>query len=186
MKNYRQVASSKSYLSGLGSGRSQGEAYAPNVYNDEGIYTHFYVDFLSDMLPFSFGMVSESLIVLGGSNAIPITGFEKINNRKYKCIVNISNQELITFINKKTGWLCLDSGESLPAFSTGFIPFGIYPTFRPAYAYENIKYENSMNIVEMSLIDMWNDYSYPNILETIDSISIIEMKCEEIINIKFT
>ena len=36
-----------------------GEYYKPDIWNDEGVYTHFYIDFRREVAPFSTGMWNE-------------------------------------------------------------------------------------------------------------------------------
>ena len=40
-----------------------GAVYEPVIYNDEGVYNYFYIDFLKAVAPFSLGMWNESIIV---------------------------------------------------------------------------------------------------------------------------
>ena len=40
-----------------------GELYRPIIWNDEGVYTHFYIDFRRATQPFSTGMWNESIVV---------------------------------------------------------------------------------------------------------------------------
>ena len=94
-----------------------GTEYIPTIWNDSGIYTYFYIDFLSAMQEFTFGMFSESIIVYD-SVQISVTAVEKVSASVCKVYANIASlPHGVTVINKKTSKLKFSSGESVPAFS---------------------------------------------------------------------
>lgn len=137
MRNYRNIASNNSYLGALASGMSQAEIYRADAYSDEGNFTYFYIDFKKDMAPFSLGMLIESIVIVGATNVVlPITGFEKINNKVFKIYCNIVNQEYIIVSNKKESWLKFSNNAKVDAFTTMFNPAGTTRYIKLAYAYE--------------------------------------------------
>ena len=53
-----------------------GAVYEPVVYNDEGVYSYFYIDFLKAVAPFSLGMWNESIIIHDGAQ-VPVSNVEQ-------------------------------------------------------------------------------------------------------------
>lgn len=110
-----------------------GKMYEPLVWNDEGLYDYFYLDFKNPMEAFSVGMLTESIIV-HDSEQLPITGFEKMSASIYKLYCNISDKVSgITVLNKATSLLSFSSGAQLP-------PFSVHTFIAGILSYKRLKY----------------------------------------------
>jgi hypothetical protein len=115
-----------------------GELYKPHIWNDEGVYTYFYIDFRRAMEPFSTGMWNES-IVIHDSEQIKATGIAFVSTGVYKIFCDISDRPHgITVLNKKVSRLAFSSGERLPVFSIHMFIAG-----QPAYIDLAYKYDNT-------------------------------------------
>lgn len=113
-----------------------GEEYEPKVWNDDGIYTYFYIDFLRAVMDFSTGMLKGSFIVYD-SIEVPITGFERVDLSVFKIFADIADKPLgITITNKATSLLVFTSGRKVPPFSIHMYVLGQAPFVRKAYAYD--------------------------------------------------
>jgi hypothetical protein len=112
-----------------------GEYYKPICWNDEGVYSYFYIDFLRAMETFTQGMFNESIII-HDSEQLYITGVQQISTSVYKFYCNIAGRvQGITVLNKKTSMLTFATGEQLPVFSVHFFVAGIDSYFRLKYCY---------------------------------------------------
>ncbi len=101
-----------------------GSQYEPILWNDEGVYTYFYIDFKRAMSPFSQGMLAESIIVYSDAQ-LPITGFSKVSGSVYKIFCDISNKPRgVLVFNRKSTLLTYTNGQKLPVFSTLFYVAG--------------------------------------------------------------
>lgn len=114
-----------------------GLMYEPIVWNADGDFTGFYIDFKHPLTPFSSGMLVESIIA-HDSEQLPITGFSKVSAGVYRIECNISGKVSgITVLNKVTSLLSFTTGRRLPPFSVHFYVAGIVPYTRMKYLYEN-------------------------------------------------
>ena len=52
-----------------------GQLYQPVIWNDEGVYDYFYIDFRRALEPFSLGMWNESIVV-HDNEQLTVTGVE--------------------------------------------------------------------------------------------------------------
>lgn len=113
-----------------------GNQYEPILWNDESIYSYFYIDFKRTMAPFSLGMLTESIIVYGDTQ-IPITGFAHVSGSIYKIFCDISSRPKgVLVFNRKSTLLTYLSGEKLPVFSTLFYVAGQVPQESLDYTYD--------------------------------------------------
>ena len=113
-----------------------GQFYRPNIWNDIGIYSYFYIDFKLPIETFSVGMLKESLIIYD-SEEIELLNFEKVSGSVYKVFCNISDKTKgVTVINKKSSLLVFANKSFVPAFSVMFYVAGLASIIRKAYAYE--------------------------------------------------
>lgn len=116
-----------------------GQSYSPNVFNDPGQTGYFYIEFRQSLNSFSFGMLTESIQVLGLTNAIPITDFEMVSPSRVKIMCSIAGQESITVVGMTGGWLSFSAGGKVPGFSASFVVEGIVSFPKTAYAYETLE-----------------------------------------------
>lgn len=116
-----------------------GQLYKPLIWNDEGVYTYFYIDFRRAMEPFSTGMWNES-VVIHDSEQIKATGIEFVSTGIYKIFCDIADRPHgITVLNKKVSRLAFSSGERLPVFSIHMFIAG-----QPAYIDLAYKYDSTV------------------------------------------
>lgn len=113
-----------------------GQSYSPNAFNDPGQTGYFYIEFRQGLNSFSFGMLTESIQVLGLVNAIPITDFEMVSPSRLKIMCSIAGSESITVVGKTGGWLSFAAGGKVPGFSASFTVDGVVSFPKLAYAYE--------------------------------------------------
>lgn len=133
-----------------------GAQYEPVIWNDEGVYDYFYIDFKRAIAPFSLGMLAESIIVYGDAQ-IPITGFTKVSSSVYKIFCDISNKPKgVLVFNRKSTLLTYTNGQKLPVFSTFFYAAGQVPHESLDYMYDisnfNGGYKASLAIENVSLV----------------------------------
>lgn len=113
--------------------------YSPSVWNEDGDYSAFYVNFGSQLSPFSVGMASESLIVFD-SAALQITKVQNIGGGIYKFSCNIAGKyQGVTVTNKETSLLTFANGNKVPPFSVHFFVAGIVSYERLHYLYEMVQ-----------------------------------------------
>ncbi len=114
-----------------------GNMYEPTIWNDNGVYTYFYIDFRRALEPFSLGMLTESLIVSDGVNNLSITRYEAVSAGVYKIYCNIANKIYgVMVFNKRNTRLYLATGDPLPVFSVMFYVAGITSYLQMRYIYE--------------------------------------------------
>lgn len=138
-----------------------GEMYKPNIWNDNGVFNYFYIDFKEPLEKFSLGMFLES-IVLYDSESIPITNVEYVSPGVYKVFADISGKiNGVTVINKKTTLLNFATGKLLPAFSTLFYVDGVANYVRKAYVLEQEQI-GSLNLLDTNdhFETYFSDYFY--------------------------
>lgn len=151
-----------------------GEYYKPIIWNDEGIYTHFYIDFKREVQMFSTGMWNESVVV---HDSVQIKATDVIDQTGgiYKIVCDISDRPHgITVMNKKTSRLRFASGEAIPVFSVHMFIAGIEPYLDAAYAYDKqtiyATFDNTVEsapVFDLSPNDEWgsiaeNETMYAN------------------------
>lgn len=147
-----------------------GSQYEPNIWNDSGIYTYFYIDFKRALAPFSLGMLTESIIVYGDTQ-IPITGFEHVSGSVYKIFCNISNKAKgVLVFNRKSTLLTYTNGEKLPVFSTLFYVAGQVPYEALEYAYDTSEFQ-SISINSATDTESLSSYSITEIESPFDTTS---------------
>lgn len=115
-----------------------GELYKPKIWNDEGVYDYFYIDFRRAMQEFSTGMFNESLVI-HDSEQIKATAVEYISSGVCKVRCDISNRPHgITVLNKKTSRLRFATGERLPVFSVHMFIAGQPAYIDAGYLYDRL------------------------------------------------
>lgn len=123
-----------------------GITYQPRVWNDEGVYDYFYIDFKRGMEPFSLGMFEQSIII-HDSEQLYATGITKVSTGVYKVICDISGRyQGITVLNKKTSLLSFTTGQRLPPFSIHFFVSGIDSYERLRYCYDICTFSDGIRI----------------------------------------
>lgn len=127
-----------------------GQQYEPKIWNDEGVYDYFYIDFKQGVQDFSTGMLKGS-IILYDSVEIAITGFERISASVFKVFANIANRPSgVTMTNKKTTLLIFSSGRKVPPFSVHFYVAGQAPYIPLVYAYDVADFSDQFTPYDVS------------------------------------
>lgn len=133
-----------------------GQSYSPNAFNDPGQTGYFYIEFRQSLNSFSFGMLAESIQVLGSAGTLSITGFKMISPSRMQVFCNIDGQQAVTVIGKTGGWLSFTAGGKVPGFSVSFDVEGVVSYPKLAYAYEALTVQNTTSQVESATIDFAN------------------------------
>lgn len=122
-----------------------GQFYEPIIWNDEGEYSYFYIDFKMPIEDFSTGMFSESVIV-HDSSQLPVTDVDRVSATCYRITCNIAGKTKgVTVMNKKTSWLYFSSGSRVPEFSTWFQVSGLAPNISLKYVYDQTGFERDLS-----------------------------------------
>lgn len=162
-------------------GLIKGSIYSPIVWNDFGIYTHFYIDFKRGLLPFSLGMLEESLIV-HDSTQLAVTKVEKISESVYKLVCDIAGKNRgITVLNKATSFLKFLDGHKVPVFSIHIFIAGIVPYIDYGYLYEYA----TLPLIGADYVEYFNNTDWfsietASITETIQYVEVYSMVTENI------
>lgn len=163
--------------------------YAPTVWNDYGVYSYFYIDFLKPVGSFSIGMLQESLYVFTTSQKA-ISGFERIDSRTFKIYCDISDgYEGVCVINIANTKLKFSTNDTkMKEFSVGFKLAGSVRLSSIPYIVEAISsIPIERNITENALIAMSSGETVTRtILEQTNSINIPANVSELQVLIQFT
>lgn len=154
-----------------------GELYKPLIWNDEGIYTYFYIDFRRAVEDFSTGMWNES-VVIHDSEQIKATGVELISTGVYKIVCDIADRPHgITVMNKKTSRLRFISGEQIPIFSVHMFIAGQPQYIDAGYFYSRLnlllEFTSTDETVDIGFWENVPDYEFP--IETADFPSLVQV-----------
>lgn len=138
-----------------------GLMYAPLVWNDDGVYSYFYIDFKKPVADFSLGMFTESVVV-HDSVQLAVSGVARVSSSVFKVYVDISGRfQGITVLNKITTYLAFTTGEEIPPFSVHFFVEGISRYERMKYLYEKATFENTLSFdsaTENVSSDLWDSF----------------------------
>ena len=145
-----------------------GQLYKPLIWNDEGVYTYFYIDFRRGVEDFSTGMWNES-VVIHDSEQIKATAVQFVSTGIYKIFCDITDRPHgITVLNKKVSRLQFSTGERLPVFSIHMFILGQPQYLDAGYVYDKYIYENlDCELEETVSATFWDSNSY-EYSETID------------------
>lgn len=149
-----------------------GEYYKPDIWNDEGVYTHFYIDFRREVQMFSTGMWNESVVV---HDSVQIKATDVIDQTGgiYKIVCDISDRPHgITVMNKKTSRLRFASGEAIPVFSVHMFIAGQDAYIDGAYVYDKLINQVALlaatigSTTEDSVLETWGNQEIDAITES--------------------
>lgn len=115
-----------------------GTDYHPMIWNDDGVYDRFYIDFKAPLQPFPLSTFNKCIYVLGKDGRITVTkATVTANSHVYAIEADITGQNQgIIVANVKEG-LVLSPPESLPFFSEFFYVSGIAPVKALTEIYDN-------------------------------------------------
>ena len=146
-----------------------GAVYEPVIYNDEGVYSYFYIDFLKAVAPFSLGMWNESIIIHDDAQ-VPVTNVVKVSDRLYKVYCDLSDKiHGITVLNKATSRLRFSiGGAKMPVFSVHSYIKGLVSYDSTTYLYETENFPAfSGSITEAIANDFWTAIDAGDISESV-------------------
>lgn len=117
-----------SFLAGLSVGKSlkgwsgagEAEGYTPRVWNDEGVYDYFYIDYIRDVVNFSLGRFRHSTIISGATGELTPTNAEQISASVYKIYANIAGAGQVSVMGRKARGLKFPGNDDVPGFEANF------------------------------------------------------------------
>lgn len=113
-----------------------GVQYEPIIYNDEGVYSYFYIDFKRAVQPISFGMLTDSIVAYTTAE-LSITRVDRLSSSLYKVYCDISSKPNgVTIIHKTPTALYFADGKQVPSFSVHFFVSGQPRNENLKYIYE--------------------------------------------------
>ena len=132
-----------------------GEPYSPDVWNDNGVYSYFYIDFKQSISDFSLGMWSESCTV-SDMSTISVTDVKRVSESIYKIIADISHCNFgVTVSGKIDNLLTFATGELIPLFSVNFTVSGLTASIRLKYTYDQCNFNDGLGSTwETQLVDI--------------------------------
>lgn len=114
------------------------QAYVPEVWNDAGEYSYFYIDFKRAVVDFSTGMISDSFVVYGTSSALSISSVERISASVFKVSCSFSGSTSLLVANKEETYIQFITGDKVPPFSINMEVSGASVIFKAGYAYDRV------------------------------------------------
>lgn len=153
-----------------------GLAYAPIAWNDDGIFSYFYIDFKKPVADLSVGMFEDSCVI-SDSVKIPATGVRRISSSIYKIYADIRDAFFgISILGKYDTSLLFSDGVSVPIFSIKFDVAGISPRQKLKYMYDSITMPATQNfgeIQEHRVIEINANITFGTTLETLDAAHVL-------------
>ena len=140
-----------------------GVQYEPVVYNDEGIYSYFYIDFKRAVQPISFGMLVDSIVTYTTAS-LAITGIDRLSSSLYKVYCNISNElNGVTVMHKAESVLYFADNKQIPPFSVHFFVSGQPQNINIKYIYEmaDVPKTELSDIAESALVSVYENIGVP-------------------------
>ena len=119
--------------------------YEPILWNDEGVYSHFYIDFKSNMATFSQGMFNESIVIADTIQIMP-SGIQRVAPSIYKISIDLSTCITgVSVVNKATSLLTYADGRKLPVFSSHFYLAGMTSYLRAGYGFDSCAFTDGFD-----------------------------------------
>lgn len=105
----------KGWSSGLGTS-------VPTCWNDEGVYTYFYIDYHLPISAVSIAMFNLSTRVLCENGELDVSAIESVNSTTFKvyCDIKKAGNGWIAVTGYNSSWLYYDSGYAVPEYSSVF------------------------------------------------------------------
>lgn len=161
-----------------------GIQYEPIIYNDEGIYSYFYIDFKRAVEPISFGMMVESIVIYTTAEKI-ITRVDRLSSSLYKVYCNISNElNGVTVMHKAESVLYFADNKQIPPFSVHFFVKGQAENLNVKYIYEivNVPSVSELSGTESALVSIYENISMP-ISESVELLPIEALTGTETVSV---
>lgn len=140
-----------------------GVQYEPIIYNDEGIYGYFYIDFKRAVEPISFGMLTDSIVAYT-TVKLSITRVDRLSPSLYKVYCDISGKPNgVTIIHKIPTTLYFVDGKQVPSFSVHFFVRGQAENLNVKYVYEiaNVPSVSELSGTESALVSVYENIGVP-------------------------
>ena len=142
--------------------------YRPHVWNDEGEYSFFYLDFLKPVASFSPAQLMECVMVHGNGTEIDITNVEKVDDRVVKIFCNLNNQTSgVQVYGCVNSWLSFANGQSMPEFTVAFNVAGLSTTITLAYVYDTVNLPSFEMDCDEDIIFKNDPYVNNSVIDTI-------------------
>lgn len=142
--------------------------YKPLVWNDEGEYSYFYMNFQKPLADFSPAQFMECVMVQGASKLLEVTDAIKISDMVVKVYCNIDGQSSgIQVYGKASSWLMFANGRSVPEFTVMFVVAGLPTTISLAYVYDSTLVKPTVGSVVESVFFEHPIYFQSNVADTI-------------------
>ena len=111
--------------------------FTPRIWNEEGKYDHFYIDFLLPVLDFSFGQITSSIRVMASGKLLTITSAVRSTPKVICLYVDISGQEHgVTVIGADQSKIAYADGGTVPRFVQTFQVAGLLSYVDYAWIFE--------------------------------------------------
>lgn len=124
----------KGWSSGLGTS-------VPTCWNDEGIYTYFYIDYHLPISAVSLAMFNLSTRVLCEYGELDVSSIESIDSTTFKVYCDISKAKngWVAVTGYNSSWLTYDNGYAVPEYSAVFWLDG-RQNYTPGYMEDEDRY----------------------------------------------
>jgi hypothetical protein len=143
----------KGWSSGLGTS-------VPKCWNDEGVYTYFYIDYHLPISAVSLTMFNLSTRVLCEYGELDVSAIESVNSTTFKvyCDISKATNGWIAVAGYNSSWLYYDSGYAVPEYSAVFWLDG-----RQTYAFGYIEDEGRLVGRSYNGEDDYTMYIHPGV-----------------------
>ena len=161
-----------------------GVQYEPIIWNDEGTYDYFYIDFKRAVQPISFGMLADSIVAYTTAS-LSITAVDRLSSSLYKVYCDISSKPNgVTIIHKTPTALYFADGKQVPSFSVHFFVSGQPQHINVKYIYEiaDVPKTELSNAVESALVSVYASTPMP-ITETVTLLPIESLTGVETVSV---
>lgn len=109
----------------------------PRLWNDEGDYSGFYIDFGMAVADCSLGQFTSSVYVADGEAALDVTAVSRVNATTFRVTCSLAGRTNgVQVYGRPGGYLRYVSGAEIPPFSARFFVAGLPTTLPLAYIYE--------------------------------------------------
>lgn len=142
--------------------------YKPLVWNDEGEYSYFYMNFQKPLADFSPAQFMECVMVQGNEGLLEITDAVKISDMVVKVSCDIDGQTSgIQVYGRASSWLMFANGRSVPEFTVMFTVAGLPTTIALAYVYDSVLVPPTVGSVTEDVFFEHAVYVQSDVLDTI-------------------
>ena len=113
------------------------DAFSPRIWNDEGRYDRFYIDFLRPIRDFSFGQFTSSVHVMASRKLLTVSAAVRVSQSVICLFANIEGQTHgVTVIGADQSKLSYEGGGAVPRFVQTFQVAGLLTFSDYAWVFE--------------------------------------------------